>query len=169
MMIATVAAGPSDLDTLFRAHESAISRFLVGMVGDVALAEDLLQETFLEALRAPDRVATADSQEAWLFGVARHRALTALRGRNRLSAALLRLASRERHASTELPAEVRGVVELLACLEPDDRALVLLRYVHGFRAPELARLTGRSPEAMRKRLERARAVLADRLGTEELP
>ena len=168
-MIASVADGPSDLETLFRAHEPAISRFLVGMVGDVTLAEDLLQETFVEALRSPDRVATADSQEAWLFGVARHRALTALRGRSRLSAALLRLASRERQPSIELTADVRGVVELLAGLEPEDRALVLLRYVHGFGAPELARLTGRSPEAIRKRLERARAVLADRLGTEDLP
>jgi RNA polymerase sigma-70 factor (ECF subfamily) len=115
-------------------------------------------------------VALAESQEAWLFGVARHRALSALRGRQRLLAALGRLASREvRAASDLLPPDVRGVVELLSCLAPDDRALVLLRYVHGFDAPELARLTGRSPAAIRKRLERARASLAERLGPEAQP
>jgi RNA polymerase sigma-70 factor (ECF subfamily) len=168
-MTTSVAERPSDLETLFRLHEAAIGRFLVGMVGDVPLAEDLLQETFLEAIRAPTRVALAESQEAWLFGVARHRALSALRGRQRLLAALGRLARREVWTASDLPPDVRGVVELLSCLAPDDRALVLLRYVHGFDAPELARLTGRSPAAIRKRLERARASLAERLGPEAQP
>jgi DNA-directed RNA polymerase specialized sigma24 family protein len=45
-------------------------------------------------------------------------------------------------------------------LSPDDRSLVTLRYVHGFDATQLAALTGRSPAAIRKRLERACAALS---------
>lgn len=52
-----------------------------------------------------------------------------------------------------------GIAEVMDVLNrtltPDDRSLVVLRYVHGFDAPALAELTGRSPAAIRKRLERA--------------
>ncbi|HJQ52119.1 MAG TPA: sigma factor-like helix-turn-helix DNA-binding protein [Gaiellaceae bacterium] len=44
-------------------------------------------------------------------------------------------------------------------LEPDDRALLVLRYLHGFDAVALAAMTGRTPEAIRQRLARARARL----------
>lgn len=44
-----------------------------------ANAEDLLQETFLRALNHQDRVARAASPRAYLFGIARHIRLDALR------------------------------------------------------------------------------------------
>jgi DNA-directed RNA polymerase specialized sigma24 family protein len=58
-------------------------------------------------------------------------------------------------------AEVSDVMNTLErLLSPDDRSLVVLRYVHDFDATQLAALTGRSPAAIRKRLERACASLA---------
>jgi RNA polymerase sigma factor (sigma-70 family) len=50
----------------------------------------------------------------------------------------------------------------LAALDPDDRALLALRYVAGFDATELAKAIGRSPSGTRARLAR----LLDRLRTE---
>lgn len=50
----------------------------------------------------------------------------------------------------------------LTKLDPDDRALLALRYVAGFDSTELARATGRSPSGTRARLAR----LLDRLRTE---
>ena len=50
----------------------------------------------------------------------------------------------------------------LARLDPDDRALLALRYVAGFDSTELARATGRSPSGTRARLAR----LLGRLRTE---
>ena len=44
-------------------------------------------------------------------------------------------------------------------LDPDDRALLAMRYGAGFNATELARATGRKPDAVRQRLKR----LLDRL------
>ena len=44
-------------------------------------------------------------------------------------------------------------------LDPDDRALIAMRYVAGFNATELAAATGKSPAATRQRLKR----LLDRL------
>ena len=42
----------------------------------------------------------------------------------------------------------------MARLEPDDRALLAMRYVAGFDATELAAATGISPSGTRSRLER---------------
>jgi RNA polymerase sigma-70 factor (ECF subfamily) len=152
----------TDVESLFRLLEVALGRFLLGMVGELELAEDLLQETFLTACRWPERLASASSAEAWLFGVARHQALSALRRRYRLRAALTRAAPRDRD-TYELPAAARGAIELVAPLAPEDRALVLLRYCYGFEAAELAEITNRTPAAVRKRLERCRASLAAHL------
>jgi DNA-directed RNA polymerase specialized sigma24 family protein len=55
-------------------------------------------------------------------------------------------------------------VEFLDVLErslsPSDRSLVILRYAHDLDATQLARVTGQSPTAVRKRLERARVALS---------
>jgi RNA polymerase sigma factor (sigma-70 family) len=54
------------------------------------------------------------------------------------------------------------LADALARLDPDDRALLALRYVAGFDSTELARATGRSASGTRARLAR----LLDRLRTE---
>jgi len=58
--------------------------YLRRVVGDAQLAEDLLQETFLAALRGKDRVAEAFSPRGWLYGIARNVAVSALRRRKRV-------------------------------------------------------------------------------------
>lgn len=150
---------PSPVEAVFVANEQRLGRFLLAMVRDRALAEDLLQETFVDAYQASDRLDTVDDQVAWLFGIARHRALAALRSSRRMRRAVERLWARP----VAPPADERAgsVMETLArVLSPDDRSLVILRYVHDFDAPQLAQLTGRSPAAIRKRLERACSALA---------
>ncbi len=146
------------VEGLFRAHAPELGRYLVAMVRDRALAEDLLQDTFQDALRSQEQLPRIENPRAWLYGIARHRALRALRGGRRLQRALLRLGPRER--SGEGDEEVVALLDLLAReLSPELRALVLLRHLHGFQAVELAEMTGLSPEAVRQRLSRAGARL----------
>src|SRR3954463_5594960 len=140
------------IERLFAQHERRLGQFLVHVVRDRALAEDLLQETFLAAWRARNDLGEVRNAEAWLFGIARHRALRALRGAGRMRRALERAGS-AREVFDEGPALAIDTLALLhRVLGPEDRALVVLRYVHGFEAPELAEMTGRSPAAIRKRL-----------------
>ena len=156
------SASAAQVESLFAAKERGLGQFLVQMVRDRALAEDLLQETFLDAFRARDRLADVGNPEAWLFGIARHRALDALRRGRRLRRAMERLGER-RESQQEAPGcnEVMDVLDRV--LSPDDRSLMVLRYVHDFDAATLAELTGRSPAAVRKRLERACASLQKEL------
>jgi RNA polymerase sigma-70 factor (ECF subfamily) len=166
---AAVSSGAAEgVERLFQACAVRLGRFLAQMVGDRALAEDLLQDSFCEAFRCRDQLGGIENPEAWLFGIARNRALAALRRRRRLRAVLERLAPRSE------PSE-RDDLELLALrdllertLVPDDRALLILRYLHGFDAVELAAMTGRTPEAIRQRLARARARIIRAAGHQSI-
>ena len=149
------------IEALFRAHAQELGRYLVAMVRDRALAEDLLQDTFHDALRAQEQLPRIENERAWLYGIARHRALRALRRGRRFQRAVVRLAG-SREVTSEGDEALVALLDLLdRDLSPDVRALVLLRYVHGFRAAELAEMTGLSPEAVRQRLARGRARLLD--------
>jgi RNA polymerase sigma-70 factor (ECF subfamily) len=153
-----VAVQPT-VEVLFRAHAEELGRYLVAMVRDRSLAEDLLQDTFHDALRAREQLGELVNERAWLYGIARHRALRALRRGRRFQRAVAQLAvSREVAQGGD-----DTIVALLDLLErelsPELRALVLLRYVHGFQAAELAEMTGLSPDAVRQRLARGRARL----------
>ncbi len=154
------------IEALFRNCERRLGTFLVQMVGNRTLAEDLLQDSFHDAFRARRSLATVEKPEAWLFGIARNRALAALRRRRRLLGALERLVQRpERSEADDL--ELLAVRDLLdRHLDPDDRALLILRYLHGFDAAELGAMTNRSPEAIRQRLSRAKARLIRAAGAD---
>lgn len=155
------------VEELFSTCAERLGRFLAQLVDDRLLAEDLLQDTFYDALRHRAALASVENPEAWLFGIARHRALVSFRSHRRMWRALARLAQRARAQVALEDEEVVAVRDLLQRhLKPDERALVVLRYLHGYNAQELSEITGLSPEAVRQRLSRARArlVLASREG-----
>src|SRR6516164_10732287 len=73
------------LDELLARHEAPLFQFLVGMLRDHHLAEDVLQDTFVRALERLDGV-DPDHLRGWLFTVAYHQAMLSKR-RERIRAA----------------------------------------------------------------------------------
>jgi RNA polymerase sigma-70 factor (ECF subfamily) len=61
------------------AHADYLFNFAVGQVRDTAVAEDLVQDTFLAALKARDRFAGQSSDRTWLVGILRHKIYDHLR------------------------------------------------------------------------------------------
>jgi RNA polymerase sigma-70 factor (ECF subfamily) len=146
-------------EELFARCERRLGRFLAQMVRDRQLAEDLLQDTFHDAYRDRGRLASIDNEEAWLYGIARNRALNALRRRRRLGTALERLVHQASVSDTD-DHELLALRDLLERhVSGEERALLILRYLHGFSAPELAEMSGKTPEVIRQRLARARKKL----------
>ena len=146
------------IEELFATCQLRVGRYLAQMVDDRALAEDLLQDSFHDALRSRAQLPEVRNPEAWLYGIARNRALQALRRRRRFARMLYRLG--ERPTSTVYDEEIVALRDLLARhLSPEDRALVLLRYLHDFDSRDLAEMTGLTSEAIRQRLSRARVRL----------
>ncbi len=77
--LASSAAGSSSASEWVDAHGDYLFNFAVGQVRDSAVAEDLVQETFLSALKAQDRFAGQSSRRTWLVGILRHKIYDHLR------------------------------------------------------------------------------------------
>src|SRR5262245_33042039 len=61
------------------AHADYLFNFAVGQVRDINIAEDLVQETFLAAVKASDTVCGQSSERTWLVGILRHKVYDHLR------------------------------------------------------------------------------------------
>lgn len=80
------AAARGDLaafEELVRGHQAQVWRFLRHFLGDAALAEDVMQETFLRVHRHLDGFAFRSKFSTWVFRIARNAAVDALRARGR--------------------------------------------------------------------------------------
>src|SRR5437016_14560792 len=67
--------------TLFARHRVALYRWLLRLVRDEALAEDLLSDVFLDVWRQAAKFEARSSVSTWLLAIARYKALSARRRR----------------------------------------------------------------------------------------
>lgn len=79
------------------AHGDYLFNFAIGQVRDAGAAEDLVQETFLAALKARDRFTGQSSERTWLVGILRHKVYDHLRRTCRERAARVDAAPEGRH------------------------------------------------------------------------
>lgn len=156
------AAAAGDLDAfeeLVRAYQEPVWRFLIGIVGDRALAEDLAQETFLRAYRGLDGFGFRSRFSTWLFTIARNAATDALRSRASRRRALDRLARRPTDDGPD-PALAPAMEEALATLSDKLREAIVLVEVAGFTCRDAGEVLGVAEGTIKSRLYYARRDLA---------
>ena len=73
-----------DMEELYLAHRQAVYSYLLSLARDPSLAEDLLSETFLRAIRSAGSFRGESSVRTWLCGIARNVWLRQLRGKKEL-------------------------------------------------------------------------------------
>jgi RNA polymerase sigma-70 factor (ECF subfamily) len=131
------------------------------------LAEELTQETFVEAVRSLPR-GIAEQPVTWLIGIARHRLLDHFRAMERRERRFLRLVATSRPQSLWMDdADPLGrVAEALARLPAPQRAAVVLCYVDGLPVREAAVLLQRTDSSVESLLGRARTALRVSLSEE---
>jgi len=135
-------------------------------------AEDVTQETVLAALSAPPRDANdAPRLRAWLSRVAFNLSRLGSRQGARRRAREERVARSESLPSVsdevEAGADQSELMRAVASLDEPYRLMVEMRYFDGLSTAEIARRSGATELAVRKRLWRARGKLRDALGWEE--
>jgi RNA polymerase sigma-70 factor (ECF subfamily) len=138
-------------------HHEDMRRVCLAISGDHAIAEEAVQAAWLVAWKKLDRVHGPDLLRPWLVSVAVNETRK-LMSRRRRRATVEALADISGHAGGIDPATGVASVDLRAALsrlDPDDAALLAMRYVAGFDATELAAATGISPSGTRSRIERA--------------
>ena len=134
--------------------------YLLGRCGrNMHVAEELTQETFVEAVRSRSSFRGGDSA-AWLIGIARHRLVDHFRREERRGLGLVRLLQRhERQVTPLFPADTTDVANAVGALPPMQRAAIVLRYVDDLPVREVARLMGRSESSIESLLSRGRETL----------
>ena len=156
----------SRVERLYLAYQPQVLRYLTRMLGQRQTAQDLTQETFLRATRAPGPE-DEPQQRAWLFRIARNLALNHIRDTSR-QVALTPAAPGANAAVTNDTALI--VNEALEKLPALDRDVFVLRESAGLSYDEIAATCEITADAVRSRLQRARqslrAMLQDVLVTE---
>jgi RNA polymerase sigma factor (sigma-70 family) len=129
-------------------HRSELARFLAATVGP-SDAEDCLQETLISALRAYPRLREGSNVRAWLFTIARNKAMDEHRSRGRRPLPVAASFEPARPAGAQHDDSLWAAV---ATLPPKQRAAVALRFVNDMPHREIAQVLECSEEAARRSL-----------------
>jgi RNA polymerase sigma-70 factor (ECF subfamily) len=148
------------LEALYREHGASLLTYLRRKVGDRAPAEDLLQETFLQALRRPHQVAEAASPRAWLFTVAKRVAATALRRSRPMAPLSPNVAA---GAQPRVDPRLETTRQAIAALPEPQREVLQLRLRHDLSYEEIAAVLEIPVGTVRSRIHYAMRRLRDRL------
>lgn len=159
------------LEALLKAVQAPLARYVLRLVGDAALAEDVLQEVFIRIYRKLRWLREPGLFRPWAYRIATREAFRALKRERRWSEQL-----RDEAVLRTLPAEpddwqrpaglVERLPQLVARLSPASRAVLLLHYLHGLPLEEVAAVLGVSAGTVKSRLSYGLAGLR-RLLSEE--
>jgi RNA polymerase sigma-70 factor, ECF subfamily len=151
------------IEQLYREHGPALLVYLRRSFGrSDAAPEDLLQETFVQAIRGKDRLAAAVSPRAWLFGIARHVGLSAVR-----KLRLVETIDEQRTAAKETDSQVAAMREAIEQLPAAMREVVQLRLREGLSYDEIAQVLEIPIGTVRSRLHSAMKLLREAMAVDQ--
>lgn len=151
---------------LFLKYQPMVRTYILSIVPNFALAEDILQETFLVVSRKASSFTLGSSFPAWVKTIARFKALEFARrefGRKTvLSDEVLDALDSDPHPYAN-PAETDERIAILrACIDelaPQARRAIEYRYRGDHQPPQIARLMGCTVNSINVTLSRARVFL----------
>jgi len=147
------------LEYAFARYRRDVYAFVLARLRDPGDAEELTQQTFVDAAAAYSRGSAPRAMRPWLFSVAERRIADELRRRSRRIVATESAAENEMHATPELA----GALEQLS---PDDRRVLFLRFVAERTHVEIAADVGCNEAASKMRVSRAARRLRRELQAE---
>lgn len=162
--VAQARAGePAAWDALCRRYQLPLYVFIFELVRDEQAALDLVQETFLAAVRHLGSLREDPKFGSWLFGIAHQKCLQRWRKRTEI---LLDEIPKSPDEYDDGPDDLlirreqeAALMNLLAQLPPPQRAVLLLHFIEDFSLEEIARITGTQLGTVKSRLHYAKRAL----------
>jgi RNA polymerase sigma-70 factor, ECF subfamily len=142
------------LERLFRAHWPRAYRAALLVVGDAAAAEDIAQESFLAAVRSLDRFDRRRPFGPWLHRIVVNRAIDFARARRLRREIDLEAVAEPSVSERELDSRAEEIAVALSSLGPEQRAVIVLRYLLEYTPGEIAELLGLPRGTVNSRLRR---------------
>jgi len=168
-LIERIAAGDKlAMQVLFARHQVRVYRFVLRLVRDQSVAEELVGEVFLDVWRQAGRFEARSTASTWLLAIARYKALSALRRRTDQEL------DDDKVATIEDPGDSPEVAVLkqnkgdvlrqcLTALTPEHREIIDLVYYHEKSVEEVAQIVGIGENTVKTRMFYARKRLSELL------
>jgi RNA polymerase sigma-70 factor, ECF subfamily len=166
-LIRRIAAGDQHaMRWLYGRHHLRLYRWLLRLVDDPALAEDILSEVFLDVWRQAAAFEGRSSVATWLLAIARYKALSARRRRRELPldeefAAAIADPADDPETALQKKDGTERVRESLAMLPVGQREVIDLVYYHGRSVKDVAQIVGVPEATVKTRMFHARRKLGE--------
>jgi RNA polymerase sigma-70 factor (ECF subfamily) len=152
-----MAGEESALAQVYDIYARPVYRYHYSRVGNAADAEDLTSQTFMAVLEALPRYQHRGRFTAWMFQIARNKAMDHFRRNHKLSDLSESLADTVQASALEAVYQKESFARLKALmrmLNDDERELLRLRYTAGLSFVQIGQLLGRTEDAVRKSVRR---------------
>jgi RNA polymerase sigma-70 factor, ECF subfamily len=160
--------GRNAMHILYCRHNVRVYRFILRIVRDTTVAEDLVSQVFLDVWRTAAQFEGRSQVSTWLLSIARFKALTALRQRRHEDIDqedVLEIADQGDTPETSLDRSSTSAI-LRACvakLSPAHREIINLVYYHEKSVEEAGAIIGIPQSTVKTRMFYARKQLAELL------
>jgi RNA polymerase sigma-70 factor (ECF subfamily) len=158
------------MQVLFTRHQARVFRFVLRLVRDPALAEDLTSDVFLTVWRQAHRFEARAAATTWLLAIARYTALAELRRRARPPAGEAATEASDPADNPEAHFETKRRGEILrkclSRLSREHREIIDLVYYHEKSVQEVADIVGIPGNTVKTRMFYARRRLSELLQAE---
>ncbi len=143
-------------------HLPRLQAYAIMLTRDRALAEDLLQETSLRALRAQNQFTMGTNFTAWIYKILRNEYISSLRRKKRQPVPIEDMPAEflSRKGEQENDVLSREIIQAMDKLQHGQREVLILICASGLSYEEAAEALGCSVGTIKSRLWRARARMA---------
>ena len=154
------AGDETAFETLVARYHGRLAYYLRGLLPREDQVDDVLQEVWLAVFRALPRLADPGALAAWLYRIARDKALVRWRGhRQERPLDESDLVEEPSQRDEFGPEDAREIHAALAQLTPEHREMLVLRFLEDMSYGQIAEVTGCPVGTVRSRLYYAKSAL----------
>ena len=157
-------------EALYRSYQPRLARFLMNITRRPQLVEEVLDDTMMVLWDRPDSFSGRSKLSTWLFTIAWRKAIKALRKQDEPIEDFL---TEVRVSADRSPEQFAGdhrvhdaLIDALASLSPEQRAVVDLTYFHEIGYREIAQIMNCPVDTVKTRMFHARRYLRRELAGE---
>ena len=148
------ARQPDQVEAMIQKYGDMLFRTCLVMLQNQPDAEDAVQETVLKYMLKAPVFDSSEHEKAWLLKVAANHCRNLLRFRSRHPQVTL-----EQLTEYLTDPENSGILDALMTVPEKYRIVMLLHYVEGYPTDEIAQMIGKTPSAVKMRLQKGRKLL----------
>ena len=154
-----------DVEKLYELYSLDIYKFILSLSKDTYIAEDVMQSTFLSAIKSLDTFKGNSSVKTWLIGIAKNEYYT-YRRKNPLNNSLEDVGANNFIYKEEYNHNYNTVINEISKLDETNKEIAILRLINDLTFKEIGVITGKSENYCRVSFFRIKKKLGEVLKDE---